>query len=35
MALVSGTEIFSEREWMELVKELSLSPRQAQVLKCI
>jgi hypothetical protein len=24
MALVSGTEIFSESEWTELVKELSL-----------
>ena len=35
MALVSGTEIFSEREWKELVKELSLSPRQAQVVKCL
>ena len=35
MALVSGTEIFSESEWMELVKELSLSPRQAQVVKCL
>ena len=35
MALVSGTEIFSESEWTELVKELSLSPRQAQVVKCL
>ncbi|MHC4172641.1 MAG: response regulator transcription factor [Planctomycetota bacterium] len=35
MALVSGTEIFSESEWMELVQELSLSPRQAQVVKCL
>ncbi len=35
MALVSGTEIFSEREWKELVKELSLPPRQAQVIKCL
>jgi DNA-binding NarL/FixJ family response regulator len=35
MALVSGREIFSESEWTELVKELSLSPRQAQVLKCL
>ncbi len=35
MALVSGTEIFSEREWKELVEELSLSPRQAQVVKCL
>ncbi len=35
MALVSGTEIFSESEWMELAKELSLSPRQAQVLQCL
>ena len=35
MALVSGTEIFSESEWMELVKELSLSPRQAQVIRCL
>jgi len=34
MALVSGREIlFSESEWMELVKELSLSPRQAQVVR--
>ncbi len=36
MALVSGREIlFSESEWMELVKELSLSPQQAQVVKCL
>ena len=33
--LVSGTEIFSESEWMELAKELSLPPRQAQVVKCL
>jgi hypothetical protein len=35
MALVSGTEIFSESEWMELAKELSLSQRQAQVVQCL
>ena len=35
MALVSSTEIFSESEWMELVNELSLSPRQAQVVECL
>jgi DNA-binding NarL/FixJ family response regulator len=35
MVLVSGKEIFSETEWMALVKELSLSPRQAQVVKCL
>ena len=35
MVLVSSTEIFSESEWMELVNELSLSPRQAQVVKCL
>jgi DNA-binding NarL/FixJ family response regulator len=36
MPLVSGREIlFSESKWMELAKELSLSPRQAQVVKCL
>jgi len=35
MVLVSGMEIFSESEWMELAKGLSLSPRQAEVVKCL
>lgn len=33
MTLVSETEIFTESEWLELVNELSLSPRQAEVIK--
>ena len=33
MALVSETEIFTESEWLELVNELSLPPRQAGVMK--
>ncbi len=33
MALVSETEIFTESEWLEIVKELSLPPRQAEVIK--
>ncbi len=33
MALVSETEIFTENEWLELVNELSLPPRQAEVIE--
>ncbi len=33
MALVSETEIFTENEWLEIVNELSLPPRQAEVIK--
>ena len=35
MTLVSETEIFSESEWTEIVNELSLSPRQAEVIKLL
>lgn len=33
MALVAETDIFSEREWLELVSDLSLPPRQTEVVK--
>lgn len=33
MALVSETAIFTESEWLEIVNELSLPPRQAGVMK--
>lgn len=33
MALVSETEIFTENEWLEIVNELSLPPRQVEVIK--
>ncbi len=33
MALVSETGIFTESEWLELVNELSLPPRQVEVIK--
>jgi len=32
---ITESEIFSETEWEELLSELSLSPRQAQVVKCL
>jgi len=32
---VTESEIFSETQWEELLEELSLSPRQAQVVKCL
>ena len=35
MALVLEAEIFTEGEWLELVNELSLPPRQAEVIKCL
>lgn len=35
MALVTRTDIFSESEWSELVRDLSLSPRQAQIIKLL
>lgn len=35
MALVSETAIFSESEWLEIVNELSLPPRQAEVIKLL
>ena len=33
MTLVSETGIFTESEWLELVNELSLPPRQVEVIK--
>jgi len=33
MSLQTGTQVFSESEWLELSSELSLSPRQAQIAK--
>ena len=33
MALVSETGIFTESEWLEIVNELSLPPRQVEVIK--
>lgn len=33
MTLVSETKIFTESEWLQLVNELSLSPRQIEVIK--
>ena len=35
MALVSETAIFSESEWLEIANELSLPPRQAEVIKLL
>ncbi len=35
MALVSETEIFTESEWLEIVNELSLPPRQVEVIKLL
>lgn len=35
MTLVLEAEIFTESEWLELINELSLPPRQAGVLKCL
>jgi DNA-binding NarL/FixJ family response regulator len=33
MTLAQGPEIFSESEWVELVRDLCLPPRQAEVAK--
>ena len=33
MTLTQGTGIFSESEWIELISDLSLPPRQAEVVK--
>jgi DNA-binding NarL/FixJ family response regulator len=33
--LASDTGIFSDSEWLELVNELCLSTRQAEVVKCL
>ncbi|UCG54139.1 MAG: response regulator transcription factor [Dehalococcoidia bacterium] len=33
--VTSRNEIFSEREWMQIVKDLYLSPRQEEILKCL
>lgn len=33
--LASDTGIFSDSEWLELVNELCLSPRQAEVVECL
>ncbi|MFC1739102.1 response regulator transcription factor [Planctomycetota bacterium] len=35
MDAVSDREVFSESEWLELVNELSLCPRQAEVIKLL
>ncbi|MHC4636315.1 MAG: response regulator transcription factor [Planctomycetota bacterium] len=35
MGLYTKDEIFSETEWLELINELSLSPRQAEVIQCL
>jgi len=35
MTIALSTEIFSESEWIELINDLSLPPRQAQVIRCI
>lgn len=35
MTLSTDTEIFSESEWAELVNELGLSPRQAEIIKLL
>ena len=35
MTLALSTEIFSESEWLQLTNELCLSPRQADIVKCI
>ena len=35
MTLVSKAEIFSEIEWFGIVDELSLSPRQEEIIKCL
>ena len=35
MTIALSTEIFSEREWIEIINDLSLPPRQAQVIRYI
>ena len=35
MTLALSTEIFSESEWLQLTNDLPLSPRQADIVKCI
>jgi DNA-binding NarL/FixJ family response regulator len=35
MTLELATEIFSENEWIQLTNDLCLSPRQAEIVKCI
>jgi DNA-binding NarL/FixJ family response regulator len=35
MTIALSTEIFSEIEWIELIRDLSLPPRQAQVVRYI
>lgn len=35
MTLSTDTEIFAESEWVELVSELGLSPRQAEIIKLL
>jgi DNA-binding NarL/FixJ family response regulator len=35
MTLGLATKIFSENEWLQLSNELYLSPRQAEIVKCI
>jgi len=32
---ITESDLFSEKEWAELLQELLLSPRQAQVVKCL
>ena len=35
MTLALSMEIFSESEWLKLTNDLPLSPRQADIVKCI
>ena len=35
MTIALNTEIFSESEWIKLINDLSLPPRQAQVIRYI
>jgi len=35
MTLALSTDIFSKSEWLQLTNDLPLSPRQADIVKCI
>ncbi|MHC4115531.1 MAG: response regulator transcription factor [Planctomycetota bacterium] len=35
MALATRSEVFTENEWLEVLNELSLSPRQSEVIKSL
>jgi DNA-binding NarL/FixJ family response regulator len=35
MTLELATEIFNKNEWLQLVNDLSLSRRQAEIIKCL